>query len=134
MNQVTAHIWGYRCCSRLQREKYKEPHRYQLSKLSTDASSTSLHCLTSSCPLHLQQHMNPPHSTKGNFMHFFTNNNSCSPSRAWAVLAQSLCHVQLSVTLWAIAHQAPLSMGFLQPRILEWVAMPSSRESSQPTD
>lgn len=29
MNQVTAHIRGYHCCSRLQREQYKEPHRYQ---------------------------------------------------------------------------------------------------------
>ena len=32
------------------------------------------------------------------------------------------------------AHQAPLSMGILQARILEWVAMPSFRGSSQPTD
>ena len=30
------------------------------------------------------------------------------------------------------ARQAPLSMGILQARILEWVAMPSSRGSSQP--
>ena len=30
--------------------------------------------------------------------------------------------------------QAPLSMGILQTRILEWVAMPSSRGSSQPRD
>ena len=30
--------------------------------------------------------------------------------------------------------QAPLSMGILQVRILEWLAMPSSRESSQPRD
>ena len=29
-------------------------------------------------------------------------------------------------------HQAPLSMGILQARILEWVAMPSSTGSSQP--
>ena len=29
---------------------------------------------------------------------------------------------------------APLSMGILQARILGWVAMPSSRESSQPRD
>ena len=36
--------------------------------------------------------------------------------------------------LWAAAHQAPLSMGILQARILEWVAMPSSRASSQPRD
>ena len=32
---------------------------------------------------------------------------------------------------WTIALQAPLSMGILQTRILEWVAMLSSRESSQ---
>ena len=30
------------------------------------------------------------------------------------------------------AHQASLSMGILPARILEWVAMPSSRGSSQP--
>ena len=30
--------------------------------------------------------------------------------------------------------QAPLSMGILQARILEWVAMLSSRESPQPMD
>ena len=30
--------------------------------------------------------------------------------------------------------QAPLSMGILQARVLEWVAMPSSRGSSQPKD
>ena len=30
--------------------------------------------------------------------------------------------------------QAPLSMGILQARILEWVAMPSSKVSSQPRD
>ena len=32
------------------------------------------------------------------------------------------------------SHQAPLSMGILQARILEWVAMPSSRRSSHPRD
>ena len=31
-----------------------------------------------------------------------------------------------------MACQAPLSMGILEARILEWVAMPSSRGSSQP--
>ena len=36
------------------------------------------------------------------------------------------------VTPWTVAHQAPLSMGILQARTLEWVAMPSSRGSSQP--
>ena len=33
-----------------------------------------------------------------------------------------------------IAHQAPLSMGILQGRILEWVAISFSRGSSQPRD
>ena len=34
--------------------------------------------------------------------------------------------------LRTVAHQAPLSMGILQARTLEWVAMPSSRGSSDP--
>ena len=42
--------------------------------------------------------------------------------------------VSNSVTLWTIARQAPLSLGILQARILESVAMPSSRGSSQPRD
>ena len=55
-----------------------------------------------------------------------------------AVLAvdfSSLCLVAQSCpslcNTWAISCQAPLSMGILQARILEWVAMPSSRGSSQ---
>ena len=35
---------------------------------------------------------------------------------------------------WPVARQAPLSMDILQARILEWVAMPFSRGSSQPRD
>ena len=31
--------------------------------------------------------------------------------------------VWLFVTLWTIAPQAPLSMGILQERLLEWIAM-----------
>ena len=37
-------------------------------------------------------------------------------------------------TPWTAVCQAPLSMGILQARILEWVAMPSSRGSFQPRD
>ena len=40
----------------------------------------------------------------------------------------------LFVTTWPVVHQASLSMGILQARILEWVAMLSSRGSSQPRD
>ena len=53
------------------------------------------------------------------------------------VYACVLCcfsRVQLFVTPWTVAHQAPLSMGILQARTLEWIAMPSSRGSSQPRD
>ena len=45
-----------------------------------------------------------------------------------------ISHIQLFVTLWTLAHQALLSMGILQARILEWAAMHSSRGSSQPRD
>ena len=46
--------------------------------------------------------------------------------------AQSLSHVRNFVTPWTITLQAPLSLGILQARTLEWVAMLSSRGSSQP--
>ena len=45
-----------------------------------------------------------------------------------------LSRVWLFATPWTVAHQAPLSMGILQARILEWVAIPSSRGSSWPRD
>ena len=48
------------------------------------------------------------------------------------VSAWSLSHVQLFATSWTVAHQAALSIGILQARILEWVAMPSSREFPNP--
>ena len=54
-----------------------------------------------------------------------------SPALA-CVLAKSLSRVQLCTTLWTIAHQAILSMGILQARILEWVVMSSSSGSSLP--
>ena len=44
------------------------------------------------------------------------------------------CSVWLFATPWTIVHQAPLSMEILQERILEWVAIPFSRESSRPRD
>ena len=40
----------------------------------------------------------------------------------------------LFVTPWSVARQALLSMGFPQPRILEWAAISFSRGSSQPRD
>ena len=58
---------------------------------------------------------------------------SCSLSPA-AVAASSLSHVWLFATPWTALHKAPLSMGILQAKILEWVVMPSSRGSSWPKD
>ena len=42
--------------------------------------------------------------------------------------------VRLFVTLWTVALQAPLSMGILQARILQWVVISSSRGSAQSKD
>ena len=42
--------------------------------------------------------------------------------------------VQLCATPWTVALQTPLSTGILQGGILDWVAMSSSRGSSQPRD
>ena len=49
-----------------------------------------------------------------------------------AVLSSSV--VFDSATPWTVAHQVPLSMGILHARILEWVAIPFSRQFSQPSD
>ena len=38
-------------------------------------------------------------------------------------------HVQLFMTLWTVAHQAPLFHGILQTRTLEWAAIPFFRGS-----
>ena len=46
-----------------------------------------------------------------------------------------LSHVQLFSTPWTVAHQAPLSVhGVSQARVLEWVAISSSRGSFQLRD
>ena len=42
--------------------------------------------------------------------------------------------VQVFATPRTVTRQTPVSMRILQEKILEWVAMPSSRGSSQPTD
>ena len=58
------------------------------------------------------------------------------PSVSLACVADCLlssCLVWLVAIPWTVAPQASLSMGILQARTLEWVAMPSSRGSSQPS-
>ena len=46
----------------------------------------------------------------------------------------SKSHIRLFAILWTVAHQAPLSHRILQARILDQVALPSSRRSSPPRD
>jgi len=41
-----------------------------------------------------------------------------------------LSHVWLFATQWTVARQAPLSMGILQARVLEWFAISSFKGSS----
>ena len=50
------------------------------------------------------------------------------------VKVKSLSHVQLFVTPWTVACQVPLSIGFFQARVLEWVAISFSKRSSRPRD
>ena len=47
---------------------------------------------------------------------------------------KSLSCVWLFATPWTIVCQAPLLMGIFQAKLLEWIAMPSSRGSSQARD
>ena len=54
------------------------------------------------------------------------------PSVELSVKVKSLSHVRLSVTPWTVACQAPLSMGFFQARVLEWVAIFFSRGLPNP--
>ena len=58
-------------------------------------------------------------------MNFSSENTNCSV--LVAVMSDS-------VTPWTVAHQAPLSMGILQARTLEWVAIPFSSKSFQSRD
>ena len=48
----------------------------------------------------------------------------------YACVFSHFSRVQLFATLWTVAHPAPLSLGILQLRILDWVATPPSRGSS----
>jgi len=53
-------------------------------------------------------------------------------NRKVEVLVVQSCPV--FVTPWTVACQALLSMGFIQARLLEWVAIPFSKGPPQPKD
>ena len=52
----------------------------------------------------------------------------------WACVLSCFRCVQLFATPETVAHQAPVSKGIFQARILEWVAISSLRRSSRPRD
>ena len=56
--------------------------------------------------------------------------SSCGSGQACACVLNHFSHIRLLVTLWIVTHQALLSVGIFQARILEWVAKPFSRGSS----
>ena len=60
--------------------------------------------------------------------------SSCGSGQARACVLNHFSHIRLLVTLWIVTHQALLSVGIFQARILEWVAKPFSRGSSWPRD
>ena len=69
---------------------------------------------------------------KGQNIHYLSLQRKSLPMPALCVRAQSLSHVQLCATPRTVARQAPVSMGILQARTLEWVALTASGRSSQP--
>ena len=76
-------------------------------------------------------------SSKIKLFFFFFNKLEFSCFTMFCFCACMLSHfscVWRSVTLWTVAFQAPLVHGILQARILEWVALPSSRGTSWPRD
>ena len=68
---------------------------------------------------------------------FLINSHSSLPTFPILSYVCVLSHLVMSVffvSLWTVAHNSLLSMGILCARILEWVAIPSSRGSSQLRD
>ena len=59
---------------------------------------------------------------------------TCKRATAAAAAAYLLGSVRLCATLWTAAPSGSSVHGILQARILEWVSMSSSRESSWPRD
>ena len=73
--------------------------------------------------------MNPPPTTPFQWLTFisivFGKTRVTCLIYGVVMVVQSFSHVQLVVTQWTVAHQAPLSIGFFQARILKWVAIAS---------
>ena len=78
----------------------------------------------------VRSHVNSDYETTPHFLYIL-------PTATWMTdrsmhAGRPSSHVRLFAV--TVAHQAPLLMGILQARILEWAAMPSSRGSLWPWD
>ena len=78
----------------------------------------------------VRSHVNSDYETTPHFLYIL-------PTATWMTdrsmhAGRPFSHVRLFAV--TVAHQAPLLMGILQARILEWAAMPSSRGSLWPQD
>ena len=94
-------------------------------------------------PLHRSR---PPYKILNNIktasrpQHARSTTNFCKavPQRFFILKNECPCyrclvsHVRLCATPWPVAQQAPVSMGIFQARILEWVAISSSRDLPDP--
>ena len=80
------------------------------------------HCMDTICPRHGYSHVLLVHLSFDGYL-------GCFHSLVVAVVVAQSC---LTLTPWTVGRQAPLSMGILWARTLEWVAIPFSRGSSQP--
>ena len=64
---------------------------------------------------------------------FFTTEPPGKPNYYICMLSR-FSHAQLFATPWTVVYQAPMSRGFPQARILEWVTVPSYRGSFWPRE
>ena len=83
----------------------------------------------------LYHNLNKKHTCQVLYLHIlqYTQTHSIS-EECVCVCVHVCCRVQLFATPGLQPAKAPLSMGILQTRILEWVATSSSRGSSWPRD
>ena len=58
--------------------------------------------------------------------------NSAAVNGSHISSVQSLSRVQLFVTLWTVAYQAPLSMGFSRQKYWSWFPFPSPGDLPNP--
>ena len=58
----------------------------------------------------------------------------CETRVGFLRVCESLSHVRLFATLWTVAHQAPLSMGFSRQEYWNGLPFPPLGESSKPRD